>query len=195
MVRSAAPSIAAAPSRCTTRLTGTQAPRDGIRSLSGKPCCASSSWALIPMLPTRTGRAPLHRAVRDRCAAAVNALLEAGADPHGGNGRRIDGLAAGAVDDRPIRKRVGSGQRPTGGDRAVAASVWPRVISWAGLALTRPPSPCRCQHTHIVGRHHRLERDLRVEGHEERLRGRWNITRFLHVEEDQAVRIPSSEVK
>lgn len=33
----------------------------------------------------RNGATPLHRAVRTRCAAAVNALLEGGADPRRGN--------------------------------------------------------------------------------------------------------------
>lgn len=31
------------------------------------------------------GVTPLHRAVRNRCAAAVRALLDAGADPHRAN--------------------------------------------------------------------------------------------------------------
>lgn len=34
----------------------------------------------------KNGTAPLHRAVRNRCAAAVEALLEVGADPRAGNG-------------------------------------------------------------------------------------------------------------
>jgi len=32
------------------------------------------------------GTPPLHRAVRNRCAAAVGALLDGGADPHRKNG-------------------------------------------------------------------------------------------------------------
>jgi hypothetical protein len=39
-----------------------------------------------PNAADKNGTTPLHRAVRNRCAAAVNALLDAGADPHGGNG-------------------------------------------------------------------------------------------------------------
>jgi hypothetical protein len=35
----------------------------------------------------KSGVAPLHRAVRTRCAAAVNALLDGGADPHLSNRR------------------------------------------------------------------------------------------------------------
>jgi ankyrin repeat protein len=34
----------------------------------------------------KNGVRPLHRAVRTRCAAAVKALLDGGADPHAGNG-------------------------------------------------------------------------------------------------------------
>jgi ankyrin repeat protein len=34
----------------------------------------------------KSGVAPLHRAVRNRCAAAVRALIEAGADPRAPNG-------------------------------------------------------------------------------------------------------------
>jgi hypothetical protein len=39
-----------------------------------------------PNAPDRNGTAPLHRAVRNRCAAAVKALLDGGADPHATNG-------------------------------------------------------------------------------------------------------------
>lgn len=35
----------------------------------------------------KNGTAPLHRAVRNRCAAAVEALLSAGADPRAANGK------------------------------------------------------------------------------------------------------------
>jgi hypothetical protein len=35
----------------------------------------------------KNGTAPLHRAVRNRCAAAVEALLEVGADPRATNGK------------------------------------------------------------------------------------------------------------
>lgn len=38
-----------------------------------------------PNAVDKNGTAPLHRAVRNRCAAAVNALLEGGADPHATN--------------------------------------------------------------------------------------------------------------
>jgi hypothetical protein len=39
-----------------------------------------------PNVADKNGTTPLHRAVRNRCAAAVSALLDAGADPHAGNG-------------------------------------------------------------------------------------------------------------
>jgi hypothetical protein len=39
-----------------------------------------------PNARDRNGTAPLHRAVRNRCAAAVDALLEVGADARAGNG-------------------------------------------------------------------------------------------------------------
>jgi Ankyrin repeats (many copies) len=39
-----------------------------------------------PNAADKNGTTPLHRAVRNRCAAAVSALLDAGADPHAGNG-------------------------------------------------------------------------------------------------------------
>ena len=35
----------------------------------------------------KNGTAPLHRAVRNRCAAAVEALLGVGADPRAANGK------------------------------------------------------------------------------------------------------------
>jgi ankyrin repeat protein len=38
-----------------------------------------------PNARDKNGTAPLHRAVRNRCAAAVAALLDAGADPHATN--------------------------------------------------------------------------------------------------------------
>jgi hypothetical protein len=40
-----------------------------------------------PNAVDKKGTTPLHRAVRNRCAAAVKALLDAGADPHSTNGR------------------------------------------------------------------------------------------------------------
>jgi hypothetical protein len=40
-----------------------------------------------PNAADRNGTTPLHRAVRNRCAAAVGALLDAGADPRADNGR------------------------------------------------------------------------------------------------------------
>jgi hypothetical protein len=40
-----------------------------------------------PNVVDKNGTTPLHRAVRNRCAAAVAALLDAGADPHVTNGR------------------------------------------------------------------------------------------------------------
>lgn len=40
-----------------------------------------------PNAVDRNGTAPLHRAVRNRCAAAVEALLDVGADPHATNGK------------------------------------------------------------------------------------------------------------
>ena len=40
-----------------------------------------------PNAVDKNGTMPLHRAVRNRCAAAVAALLDAGADPHATNGR------------------------------------------------------------------------------------------------------------
>jgi ankyrin repeat protein len=39
-----------------------------------------------PNAADANGTRPLHRAVRNRCAAAVGALLDAGADPHAENG-------------------------------------------------------------------------------------------------------------
>ena len=39
-----------------------------------------------PNAVDKNGTQPLHRAVRNRCAAAVEALLEVGADPHAPNG-------------------------------------------------------------------------------------------------------------
>jgi len=38
-----------------------------------------------PNAVDKNGTAPLHRAVRNRCAAAAKALLDAGADPHAAN--------------------------------------------------------------------------------------------------------------
>jgi Ankyrin repeats (many copies) len=40
-----------------------------------------------PNAADKNGTTPLHRAVRNRCAAAVRALLDAGADPRADNGR------------------------------------------------------------------------------------------------------------
>jgi hypothetical protein len=40
-----------------------------------------------PNAADKNGTTPLHRAVRNRCAAAVSALLDAGADPRADNGR------------------------------------------------------------------------------------------------------------
>jgi Ankyrin repeats (many copies) len=39
-----------------------------------------------PNAADKNGTTPLHRAIRNRCAAAVSALLDAGADPHADNG-------------------------------------------------------------------------------------------------------------
>jgi hypothetical protein len=39
-----------------------------------------------PNAADKNGTRPLHRAVRNRCAAAVKALLDVGADPHAPNG-------------------------------------------------------------------------------------------------------------
>ena len=75
--RTAAPATAAAPSRCTTPRTRTGRPsrRSARRSRTSRR-----------RAPTRTRRTtpeslPLHRAVRTRSLAAVEALLDAGADP------------------------------------------------------------------------------------------------------------------
>jgi hypothetical protein len=40
-----------------------------------------------PNVADKNGTTPLHRAARNRCAAAVSALLDAGADPRADNGR------------------------------------------------------------------------------------------------------------
>ena len=40
-----------------------------------------------PNATDKSGVAPLHRAVRNRCAAAVKALIDGGADPHVSNGK------------------------------------------------------------------------------------------------------------
>ena len=39
-----------------------------------------------PNAPDKNGTPPLHRAVRNRCSPAVDALLAGGADPHAANG-------------------------------------------------------------------------------------------------------------
>ena len=68
---------------------------DGIPGSPGwKPAAQAATVALLiasgadPDAIDRNGAAPLHRAVRTRCAAAVRALLDGGADPllRNGNG-------------------------------------------------------------------------------------------------------------
>jgi ankyrin repeat protein len=61
------------------------------------PLCQSSTWTgqnglravrlagADPNAVDKSGVAPLHRAVRNRCAAAVKALIDGGADPRAPN--------------------------------------------------------------------------------------------------------------
>jgi hypothetical protein len=48
---------------------------------------ALAALGAAPNAVDKNGTAPLHRAVRNRCAAAVEALLDVGADPRATNGR------------------------------------------------------------------------------------------------------------
>ena len=62
-----------------------------------------------------SGVVPLHRAVRTRSLAAVEALLAAGADPVQTEPRRIDAAASRRPADGPWRQRVRAGAGAAGG--------------------------------------------------------------------------------
>jgi hypothetical protein len=85
LARSRRPRIAAEPSRFTTRSTGSPVPRAGTRSRSRRPFWPSSRSARTQTRSTRTGRRRC--TVPWRCAAAVEALLDIGADPRATNGK------------------------------------------------------------------------------------------------------------
>ena len=97
------------------------------------------------------GVTPLLRAVRNRCSAAVGALLEAGVDPRRTNEQRVVTARSGPSDLRPRRHRIAGGQgrasedhphagiHGDGGDRAawrhaVGARV-PRCAAWQPFAV------------------------------------------------------------
>lgn len=52
------------------------------------------------------GVTPLQRAVRNRCSAAVEALLQAGADPSTPKRQRLDGVRSRQLDNRAGRHRL-----------------------------------------------------------------------------------------
>ena len=66
------------------------------------------------------GTPPLLRAVRNRCATAVEALLDGGADPHATNRKRLERDGPRVADDRPRRQRLTRGEGAAGADRRPA---------------------------------------------------------------------------
>jgi hypothetical protein len=70
----------------------------------------------------RSGVAPLHRAVRTRCGAAVSALLDGGADPHLGERLRVDAVDVGHPHDRSRRLGFARGPGAARADRARTAT-------------------------------------------------------------------------
>ena len=107
-------------SRCITRRM----------QMSGNPAAqAPPSTCLIragadPNASDKSGVTPLHRAVRTRCAAAVEALLAGGAEPRGRNEKRLD-----AASSRRSEYRCQQ-QRDTARDRAATADH--RAVARAG---------------------------------------------------------------
>ena len=74
-------------SRCTTQPTAGPARRTGTPTHRRRRSAFLVEVGADPNAVDKSGVAPLHRAVRGRCAAAVRALLDGGADPmlHNGN--------------------------------------------------------------------------------------------------------------
>ena len=70
-----------------TRPTVDLARQHGTRERNAPRSCACSMPRADPNAADKSGTMPLHRAVRNRCAAAVAALLEGGADRDATNGR------------------------------------------------------------------------------------------------------------
>jgi len=69
--------------------------------------------------PDKNGATPLHRAVRNRCSAAVDALLRAGADPH-----RTNDSGSTAFDlARWTTGRPGTGSAAAKAEQAVIATL------------------------------------------------------------------------
>ena len=61
-----------------------------------------------PNAVDKSGVAPLHRAVRNRCAAAVRALVDGGADPRAPNGNGSTPMLLANSEHRQKRIRVSS---------------------------------------------------------------------------------------
>ena len=59
----------------------------GIQMLKAATVACLIAAGADPNVNDKSGVAPLHRAVRSRCAAAVKVLLESGADVDAANGR------------------------------------------------------------------------------------------------------------
>ena len=77
-----------------------------------------------PNAKDKSGGAPLHRAVRTRCASAVRALLEGGADSCFAEQARVDAVVSGRARHRTWRHRVEGGARAASGDRRTAPRSW-----------------------------------------------------------------------